>query len=232
MKWLVAISMCSLTVLSVLPALAQSASLDLEAGIESGVSFELEASVDAGTMTSARGEGADDGHARAAGYSPSHPLSIGLRSGVWVQRSLAPGVGAHVRWRPLRWIGVEVSTDHFFEVGASGERRDHLVGADLFFSVIGDERFFIAPTLGATLDVRATRAELEEGESLQALFGGHAGLMGEIYVIDGLAGFASAKAGVLAGAAGEIALLEEAHVFGEVFVEPVGMVMLGASYWF
>ena len=51
---------------------------------------------------------------------------------MWIQRSLEPGVGGHIRFRPLSWVGVELSTDHFFTVDQPLARRDHIVGADLF----------------------------------------------------------------------------------------------------
>jgi hypothetical protein len=181
---------------------------------------------------------------RADGYSPSHPFALGLRSAVWIQRSLEPGVGGHLRWRPISWLGLEVSTDHFFAVSKPARqspaqpdqpepRRDHMVGGDAFLAVIGDEEFFIAPTAGVSLDVRVTEPKgAGEDATVQPLAGGHAGLMGELYLIDGLAAFAAAKAGVLVGAAADVVLSEDAHVSGKVFVEPVGFVTLGASYYF
>jgi len=226
MRTLVGVALVLVSAGSASSALAQAAAGSLE--IESDLGVSLRAEVDLGSAA----EPDDDDDVRRAEYSPAHPLSIGVRSGVWAQRSLEPGVGAHVRWRPIQWFGIELSTDHFFAVNAPGVRRDHLVSADLFLSVIGDRRFFLAPTLGGAVNLRATRAETQAEETLQPLIGGNAGAMGEIYVVDGLAASVAAKAGFFAGGAGEVALSEDAHLAGEVFVEPVGLVTLGMSYAF
>lgn len=211
------------------PALGQEVSTDLDVDLDEGFSARGALAISLG------GDDRNDTEEeeRPAAYSPAHPFALGMRSAVWAQRSLEPGVGGHLRWRPISWLGVELSTDHFFSVDQPAARRDHVVGADLFLSVIGDDRFFIAPTAGALLDVRVTEAVAPSADdTVQPLAGAHAGLMGEIYVVDGLAAFAAGKAGALVGAAGEVVLSEDAHISGEVFVEPFGIVTLGGSYYF
>lgn len=191
--------------------------------------YALEASI--GVELGTEKDQQADAEEQDAGYSPAHPLAVGVRSAVWLQRSLEPGLGGHLRWRPFSWVGVELSTDHFFSVNQAIARRDHMVGADLFLSFIGDDEFFVAPTAGVSLDVRVTE-DAASDVTVQPLAGAHCGVMGELYLVDSLAAFAAAKAGALIGAAGEISLSEDAHVSGEVFIEPVGIITLGASYYF
>ena len=210
------------------PALAQEASGGVDFDLENGFGAHGEIAIGRGGEPDEAGD--DD---RPAAYSPAHPFALGARSGVWIQRSLEPGVGGHIRFRPLSWVGVELSTDHFFTVDQPLARRDHVVGADLFLSLVGDDRFFIAPTVGGLLDVRVTEASAPaRDDSVQPLAGVHGGLMGEVYVVDGLAVSAAGKAGVFIGAAGEVSLTDDAHIAGEVFVEPFGIATLGGSYYF
>jgi len=211
-------------------ALAQEVSGSFALDLGGEVSAHADVEVDLGTEEA---EEAAESEERAEGYSSAHPFALGLRSAVWIQRSLEPGVGGHLRWRPISWLGFELSTDHFFAVDKPAMRRDHVVGADVFLALIGDETFFIAPTAGVSLDIRVTEPERAERDATATpLAGGHAGLMGEIYVLDGLAAFAAAKAGALLGAEADVVLSEDAYVSGKLFIEPVGFVTLGASYYF
>jgi hypothetical protein len=57
--------------------------------------------------------------------------------------------------------------------------------------------------------------------------------MGEVYIIDGIALFASAQAGLFVGENVDVLVTEnEIAVSGDVFLEPVGLVNAGASYSF
>lgn len=169
---------------------------------------------------------------REPGYSPDHPLSIGLRSGAWIQRQVEPGVGGYLRFRPFSWLAAEASTDHYFAV--DGSRRDHLVGLDLLFPFLGDERFSFGPSVGGSLAVRVSDAPLPSTATVyQLLLGGRAGVLGELYIVEGLAAYASAQAGLFVGENASVLVTEnEIAVSGGVFLEPVGVATAGASYAF
>jgi hypothetical protein len=169
---------------------------------------------------------------RATGYSADHPLSLGVRSGAWIQRQIEPGVGGFLRFRPFSWLAAEASTDHYFAL--DGTRRDHLVGLDLLFPFLGDERFSFGPSVGGTLAVRVSEAAAPSSATVyQLLLGGRAGVTGEVFLVDGLAAFASAQAGLFVGQNARVLLTEnEIAVTGNVFLEPVGLVAAGASYSF
>lgn len=166
------------------------------------------------------------------GYSPDHPLSVGLRSGAWIQTQVEPGVGGFLRFRPLSWLAGEVSTDHYFAL--DGRRRDHLVGLDLQVPFLGDERFSIGPTAGGSLVVRVSDATLPTDATVyQLLLGGRAGLLGELFLFDGLAAFVSAQAGLFVGENAHVLVTQnEIAVAGSVFLEPVALLGAGASYAF
>ncbi len=168
----------------------------------------------------------------STGYSAEHPLSVGLRSGAWFQQHFEPGVGGHLRFRPWSWLMVEGSTDHYFAI--DGTRRDHLVGVDVVFPFIGDERFSFGPSLGGSLDVRASDAADPSDDSVyQLLVGGRTGAFAELFLFDRLSAYASAQAGLFVGEHASVALSEnEISIEGDVFVEPVGLAAVGASYAF
>jgi len=202
--------------------------------VSASMAFGQDASVDFRLSTDTSG-GADtdaDADAERDGYSPDHPLSVGMRSGAWIQKQIEPGVGGFLRFRPFSWLAGEVSTDHYFAL--DGRRRDHLVGADLMFPFLGDERFSVGPTAGGTLAVRVSdTARPSDATVYQFLVGGRAGLLGELFIVDGVAAFVSAQAGLFVGENASVLVTEnEVAVSGNVFVEPVGLVGAGASYAF
>lgn len=175
---------------------------------------------------------ASDDEGEREGYSPDHPLSVGLRSGAWIQSQVEPGVGGFLRFRPFSWLAGEVSTDHYFAL--DGRRRDHLVGLDLQLPFLGDERFSIGPTAGGSLVVRVSDATLPSDATIyQLLVGGRAGLQGELFLVDRVAAFVSAQAGLFVGENAQVLVTEnEIAVSGSVFLEPVALLGAGASYAF
>ncbi|NUO47362.1 MAG: hypothetical protein HOV80_00750 [Polyangiaceae bacterium] len=198
-----------------------------------GSALAQEASVSFSFSTGdAEQEPDDSGEESATGYSPDHPLSVGLRSGAWFQQHFEPGVGGHLRFRPWSWLMVEGSTDHYFAI--DGSRRDHLVGVDAVFPFIGDERFSFGPSLGGSVDIRVSDAAGPSDDSVyQVLVGGRTGVFGELFLFDRLSAYASAQAGLFVGEHASVSLTEnEIAIDGDVFIEPVGIAAVGASYAF
>jgi hypothetical protein len=184
MKPVLRLASASLVISGALFAPRSLAAPDSQLGVEVEVEGEgarlAEDAVDAVDVLTGKG--------RPTGWHPDHPVAVGTRTAAWVGAYGAPSVGGHVKIRPVEWIGVEAFSDNFIWVQGDSLRRDHIIGFSIYApSLLGDEKRFIAPMLGTSLDFRfANDLDVQDSNGDDVLFGAHVGLMAEVFVFKGL----------------------------------------------
>lgn len=174
------------------------------------------------------------GKGRPTGWHPDHPVALGSRTAAWVGAYGAPSIGGHIKIRPVEWIGVEAFSDNFVWMQSESLRRDHVIGFSVYApSLLGDEKRFIAPMLGASLDFRfANDVEGEREADDDILAGAHVGLMAEVFLFKGLS---LELTGHLAGYVGQQASLDHWADDGaghELAFATVGQATATANYYF
>ncbi len=118
-------------------------------------------------------------------HDPKRPIAIGTRAGVWTGPYSAPAVGGHIKIAASEKVGLEGFADHTLLVRDAVARHDHILGFHAYTpALIGNERWFLSPTIGACVDFRidspigdrATRPP----STTDVLFGAHAGGIAEV----------------------------------------------------
>jgi hypothetical protein len=118
-------------------------------------------------------------------HDPARPIALGSRAGVWTGPYSAPMVGGHIKIAASEKVGLEGFSDHTLLVRDGVARHDHILGFHAYTpALLGAERWFVSPTIGACVDFRidsptgdrASRAP----STTDVLFGTHAGGMAEI----------------------------------------------------
>jgi hypothetical protein len=126
-------------------------------------------------------------HAAPPGWSKADPLEVGAHLGMWGGGYVAPGIGGHLAWRPLRRWGVQGFWNSFAMVADGALRHDHVIGFSSYEPLIGGGRAFLAPTAGLCVDFRFANPIGRDAPMAQDIrFGVHAGLMGQVYLVRNL----------------------------------------------
>lgn len=128
------------------------------------------------------------GRGRPTGWHEDHPVAVGTRTAGWVGAYSAPGLGGQIKIRPVEWAGVSLFSDNFIRPQDDAIRRDHVIGFSLFApAVLGNEKHYIAPALGACVDFRYVHPLEDDAPSVaDVLFGAHLGAMAEVWMYKGL----------------------------------------------
>jgi hypothetical protein len=167
------------------------------------------------------------------GWSPNHPIALGSRASGWVGDYSAPGIGGHLKIRPFEWIGVEAFADNFALKSEDTFRHDHVIGFSLYLpSLIGNNSFFVSPTLGSCVDFRFEHPlEGDRPAARDILFGVHAGVMAEWFVWQGFALEANAT---VYGYLGHDTGTERwtSRISNHLEVSWNGLFLASVNYWF
>lgn len=163
--------------------------------------------------------------AAAPGWTKADPVAIGVHLGMWDAGYLAPGIGGHVAYRPVRRWGIEGFWNSFAVMRSGLLHHDHVIGFANYVPLLGGGRAFLAPTAGMCVDFRFAPA-------VQGIrFGLHAGLMGEVYVSRDLTLELDATAFGYWGNDGKLGLWSQTTSSTLTF-SPVGQLTVAAAYHF
>jgi hypothetical protein len=167
-------------------------------------------------------------------WSNDHPFAIGTRTGAWQASYTEPGLGGHIRYQPWRHVGIEAFSDNFAHLDSGTLRRDHVNGFDLFFPLVQDRRWSIAPQFGACDDFQFVQpfGAHASGPSVQdVLIGLHGGFEVEARIGGGLAVEASLE---MYGYLGHGADVEHwtAELTNQLQGTAVAVGVMGFNYYF
>jgi len=173
------------------------------------------------------------GRGRPTGWHPDHPVAIGTRTAGWVGPYSAPGLGGQVKIRPVDWAGVSFFLDNFFRPQDDALRRDHVIGFSVFApAILGNEKHYIAPALGACVDFRTVHPLEGDAPSVSdVLFGAHVGAMAEVWLYKGLTLEMNAAVYEYVGHDTSLAAWS-ATVSRELAFTTVGQLTASANYYF
>jgi hypothetical protein len=172
------------------------------------------------------------GRGRPTGWSPDHPVAVGTRAAGWLGEYNAPGLGGQIKIRPVEEVGLSLYNDNFIRPQDDALRRDHVIGFSVYApSLIGNERHFIAPELGACVDFRYVNPLDDRPSVSDVLFGAHLGVMAEVWVFKGLSLEMNANVTEYVGHDTGLARWS-ARVSRELTVSTVGQVTASANYYF
>jgi opacity protein-like surface antigen len=95
------------------------------------------------------------------------------------------GVGGHIRMRPIRWVAVELFTDHVIGPVDNTLRHDHEGGVALQFPVLGNRWWNVYPLIGACASLVVLEPSRQGGPFVTDVhFGFRGGAGSELYLTD------------------------------------------------
>jgi hypothetical protein len=111
-------------------------------------------------------------------------FAIGGRAGSWLGPYNSPGVGGHLKFLFVDWLGIETFSDNFVWVQEDAWRHDHVIGFSLYApTLLAGQRWYVSPSFGNCVDFRFAHPIHGDAPSVSdILFGLHGGLMGEAFI--------------------------------------------------
>lgn len=126
-------------------------------------------------------DGMEGGH----GWSRAHMFGLGSRLTGRTGPYTLGGVGGHIRMRPIRWVAVELFTDHVFGPVDNTLRHDHEGGISLQFPVLGNRWWNVYPLIGACASLVVLEPPRQGGAFVTDVhFGFRGGAGSELYLTD------------------------------------------------